>query len=433
MHLVYLIAIEDVVRSPLIRGQVIALLRAMAGRPDMRITLVALYPVANWLRFRRAARLLRRELKDAGIALHILPILFLTRLFYIPRRWLPLYLIQAWIAAVWIHFVLRPAVIHCRSYPAALVGRWVKRWSGCPLVFDARALYPEEGVSRIESGKTRLLGEGDFAVWKRLEARLIAVADAVATVSPPMAEILAGQYPDVAGRLLVAPACTPVPALAELAAWQSAARQKLGLGDRPTAVYVGGWVDQDALSGLFRALRDALPAAPWHFLLFISVPNPQEVAAHLQRDLGPDVACTARAVAPAEVIPLLAGADLAVLPVWRPVRSLADARYALVARTILSVKFTEYLAAGLPVIVSRWAGAAADIVRAHDLGIVYDEASAEELAAWLARWQAARDEFRVRAWTYAREHFALEAVAAQYEELYWRKLTLLPQSHQDTK
>ncbi|MEJ5198232.1 MAG: glycosyltransferase family 4 protein [Anaerolineae bacterium] len=421
MHLVYLIAIEDIVRSPLIRSQVIALLKALAARPRMRITLVALYPIANRLRFRREVGSLRCELADAGIALHVLPLLFLTRLFYIPRRWLPLYLIQAWIVAVWIRFALRPAVIHCRSYPAALIGHWVKRWSGCRLVFDARALYPEEGVSRIESGKTRLLDEADFALWKRLEARLLAAADAVAAVSQPMADILAGQYPDIADRLFVAPACTAVPTRADLAAWRPGARQELDLGDRPTAVYVGGWVDRGALSDLFRALRDALPSARWQFLLLISVSDPQGVAAYLQRELGPDVVCSALAVPPGEVIRLLAGADLAVLPVWRPVRSVADARYEQVARTILSVKFTEYLAAGLPVIVSRWAGAAADIVREHDLGIVYDEASPEELAAWLARWQMARGDFSARAWSYAREHFALEAVAARYEEIYRRK------------
>jgi len=422
MHVVYLIAIEDVVRSPLIRSQVIALLKVMAARSGRRITLVALYPIANWLRFRREIRLLRRELAEAGIALHVLPILFLTRLFYIPRRWLPLYLAQAWVAAVWIRFALRPSLVHCRSYPAALIGRWIRRWSGCPLVFDARALYPEEGASRIESGKTRLLDEQDFALWKRLEGRLIASADAVAAVSQGMAGILTDQYADVADRLFVAPACTSVPPFAGLSAWRSACRGELGLGDRLTAVYVGGWVDRQALSSLFRALRDAMPAAAWHFLLLVSVADPQGLAAWLQGELGPAVACTARAAPQGEVIRLLAGADLAVLPVWRPVGAGADDRYEKVARTILSVKFTEYLAAGLPVIVSRWAGAAAEIVRAHDLGIVYDEASPQELAAWLARWQATRADFSTRAWQYARDHFAVDAVAARYGEVYRRLL-----------
>lgn len=423
MHIVYLIAIEDLVRSPLIRSQVIALLKAMvADRPGDHISLVVLYPIANRLRFRAALRSLRAELAAAGIRLHLLPILFLTRFFYIPRAWLPLYLVQAWLAALWIRLRLRPGLMHCRSYPAAIVGRWVKRWSGCPLVFDARALYPEEGISRRESGKTVLLDEQDFVCWKRIEARLIAAADAVAAVSQPMVDILAAQYPDAASRFLVAPPCTPVPTFAELPAAAPAWPPEQTGGRWLTAVYAGGWVAREALREVFGALRAALPAAPWHFLLLVAVPEPQALADWLRRELGPGVACTALAVPQAEMLHHLAGADLAVLPIWQPPRAEADERDRLVARTILSVKFTEYLAAGLPVIVSRRAGAAAAIVRGHDLGVVYDEASPAELAAWLARWQAARADYRRRAWQYAAEHFDLVALARQYLALYDRLL-----------
>jgi hypothetical protein len=53
---------------------------------------------------------------------------------------------------------------------------------------------------------------------------------------------------------------------------------------------------------------------------------------------------------------------------------------------------------------------------------VYDEASPQELAAWLARWQGARADFSARAWQYARDHFAVDAVAARYGEVYRRLL-----------
>ena len=99
----------------------------------------------------------------------------------------------------------------------------------------------------------------------------------------------------------------------------------------------------------------------------------------------PGVGCTVLAARPADVVRYLAGADLAVQPVGVTAQAMQDERFLLQARTMLSVKFTEYLAAGLPVIISRWAGAAAQIVRHHDLGMVYDEASPEERKAWLAR------------------------------------------------
>lgn len=419
MRIVYLIAIEDIIRSPLIRSQVIALLKVMAARqPGYRFTLVALYPLANWLRFRTELAPLRAELADAGIRLQVLPIVFLTRLFYIPRAWLPLYRIQAFLAALWIWLSLRPTLIHCRSYPAAWIGRWVKRLCAARLVFDARALYPEEGITRRESGKTRLLDEADFDIWKRIEAQLIAAADQVVAVSRPMAALLSAEYPTVTPRLAVAPTCTAVPTRAELNAWRAEARRQLGLQDQLTVAYVGGWFDRAATIGLFRALRAALPAAPWYFLLLVAVPNPAELADLVRRELGPDTACMALNVPQRQVIRQLAAADLAALPIWQVVEHEDDPRHDRVVRTILSVKFAEYLAAGLPVLTSQRAGAAADIVTEHDLGIVYDRASATELAAWLARWQANPADFGNRAWRYAAEHFDLNSVAERYLGMY---------------
>ncbi len=423
MHIVYLTAIEDIVRSPLIRSQVIAVLKAMAARrPGYRFTLVALYPLANWLRFRAELVPLRAELADAGIALHVLPILFLTRYFYIPQAWLPLYWLQAFLAAAWVRIRLRPATIHCRSYPAALVGRWVKRLCGARLIFDARALYPEEGITRRESGKTLLLNEADFAAWKLIEAELIASADAIVAVSQPMADLLAAEYPAAAARLSVASTCTATPTRAELEAWRGDVRRQLGLDDQLTLTYVGGWFDRDSTIGLFRVLCEALPAAPWHFLLLVTAPDPQALADLVRRDLGPDTACTAIHVPQREVVRYLAGADLAALPIWKAVRAEADERHSRVERTILSVKFAEYLAAGLPVLTSRRAGAAADIVRDQDLGFVYDEASREQLVTWLSRWQEARADFSARAWRYAHEYFDLDSLARRYLDLYARLL-----------
>jgi len=75
----------------------------------------------------------------------------------------------------------------------------------------------------------------------------------------------------------------------------------------------------------------------------------------------------------------------------------------------------------LPVLVSRWHGAAAGIVRSQDLGLVYDESTDDEMAAWLGRWQGGRAGFRQRALTYARAEFSIDVVADLYRGIY-RKL-----------
>ncbi|PKO22876.1 MAG: hypothetical protein CVU38_07170 [Chloroflexi bacterium HGW-Chloroflexi-1] len=427
---VYLVAIEDIAQSPLIRGQVIALLKAMAAQgAPCPLALVALYPMLNWWRHRGRLVTLRAELAESGIAFHAWPIAFLTRYFYMPRPWLALYRIQAWLAALTITASLRPVIIHCRSYPATLVGALVKRLIGARLVFDTRALYPEEGATLAEGGKSVLLDPTAFRVWKQIEAGLCREADATTVVSRPSAVILAEQYPDIVNRLIVAPTCTPVPSVEQLDVWRNETRLKLGLTNKLVVAYAASWFEPQPTLGLFRQLLEACPQANWHFLLLVSSRAQgqhqsafESFTALVPRELGPHTGCTVIAAAQTTVLQYLAGADLGAQPVGASERSQADPRYVLAAKTRLSVKFTEYLAAGLPVLTSRWAGAAADIVREHDLGVVYDEASDAQLAAWLSRWQEARADFSARAWQYAHEHFALDSLARRYLNLYTRLL-----------
>jgi glycosyltransferase involved in cell wall biosynthesis len=246
-----------------------------------------------------------------------------------------------------------------------------------------------------------------------------------------MADILAEQYPAARDRLFVAPTCTPVPSQADLSAWRSQTRTELALGHRLTAAYAGSWLDPAALIALFRQLQAAARGNPsagdWHLLLLVSSRSGEadatqgQIAETLRAAL-PEVGCTVIAARPADVVRTLAGADLALQPVSVTAQAVQDERFLLQARTMLSVKFTEYLAAGLPVVVSRWAGAAAQIVRQHDLGVIYDESSPTQFSAWLARWTDARADFRARAWRYAHGQFALDALAQRYRELYGRLL-----------
>jgi glycosyltransferase involved in cell wall biosynthesis len=295
------------------------------------------------------------------------------------------------------------------------------------MIFDTRALYPEEGATRRDGGQSILLSSSSFQAWKQIESSLIGSADVTVVVSEPSAGILAAQHPQARQRIAVFPTCTAVAPRQTLDNWRSQTRAALGLEGRLVVAYAGSWFAPEAAIELFRRLVRARPKAPWHFLLLVSSRaaglqsrTNDDLSAGVRRGIGPEVGCTALSLPQAEVARYLAGADLAAQPVGAPDSARTDLRYLRVAQTALSVKFTEYLACGLPVFVSQWHGAAAAIAQAHDIGVVYDQAADTEIGAWLARWEQQRHEFRARTWSFARDHFSLEVVTKQYLDTYRR-------------
>lgn len=414
----YLLAIEDVLRSPLIQAQVFPLLQHLAATGDVNPRLVSLYPAMNWWHFRSTRQQLAQDLARVGVDTDILPLAFLTRHFHIPRRLLPWYKWQVSLASLWLTNHYHPALIHARSYPAALAGFYLKQRSDARLLFDTRSLYVEEGAVVTEGGKRTMFGLDDVAAWKEEEACLMAAADAITVVSAPMVDILAARYPRAASKIHLVPIATPVPPLETLHRWRTETRRKLGIDEDAWVItYVGSWFEPELTLPVIERLVKGRPDARWELLLLVAN-TPANLSDILTERLGTMLPFHHLHLPHEKIFSHLAAADLAVLPQ-------ADAEYSsqpayeLRARSVLSIKFTEYLACGLPVLVSRhWAGAAADIVAENELGLVYDGLSCEEMATWLHRWQQQRLDFHYRAWAYASRHFAQDVVFYRYRQLY---------------
>jgi len=422
--LCYLTAIEDVVRSPLVHSQVVDLLFALAeAQPQWQWRWAALYPLPNYLRFHRRLTDLRRRLAAADIVFTPLPLLHLTRHFYIPRRWLPGFQAQARLAGRWLAGAIRPDLIHCRSYPAALVGVQLARRSHARLLFDARSLYPEEGVVAAEQQRAALFDAAAFRRWKTLETALLEAADLTTAVSAAMRDLLIAEHPQLRQRIITAPISTLVPAAGDLQAWRAATRSRLGIPDDVVVVaYVGSWFQPERVLPLLQRLARLLPEQNWHSLLLVSASQlagngaPYALANQIATETAGRMACTALSVPHNQVYAHLAAADLALIPQGSP---LPDAIAARRIQSTLSIKFTEYLACGLPVLASNyWAGAAADLVAKERLGILYDQVDDDVLRAWLQQYLAAPQGLRQHCHQFAAAHFALPAVAAHYLTLY---------------
>jgi glycosyltransferase involved in cell wall biosynthesis len=112
-----------------------------------------------------------------------------------------------------------------------------------------------------------------------------------------------------------------------------------------------------------------------------------------------------RCIAHGEIPPYLALADLGLL-----------LRYpSPVNRVASPVKFAEYLACGVPVLVSRGVGDCAEVVRKERVGYVLDDAFAPARAA--AEIRANRAALRARCRATAQRYFDWERHAPSYAAL----------------
>jgi glycosyltransferase involved in cell wall biosynthesis len=131
---------------------------------------------------------------------------------YVPYRMSPPYVGQAWTqldmraAARRIVRSEGVRVVHCRSFPPALIGWELKRRFGVKFIFDFRDFYADGGIAKAR-GLKKALSHG----LKRLEGPLIRAAAKVVCLTEKAASVLGEWYladdPKAAGRFQVVPCC----------------------------------------------------------------------------------------------------------------------------------------------------------------------------------------------------------------------------------
>lgn len=248
-------------------------------------------------------------------------------------------------------FQLPSSTLVCRGYVPGLVGWWLNRLFRVRYIFDPRSLYVHEHVG------TGSIKEGTAIqrYWLWAERRILCRAVRTMCVSKGMVNYYEGLHIRRNGPIVILPcfAVAPEPSSEEE---KARIRQRLGYADNDLVIVYngslnGGWNNIKMYSEFFRAA-----GARGVKVLIISQDAPrlnQSDLAHLSfvRIIG------GQAVQPDEVTAMLSAADYGVVlmgkvPDWE---------------TRLSVKFAEYTSCGLPVIVGKYVGEAARLVRANDL------------------------------------------------------------------
>ncbi len=287
----------------------------------------------------------------------------------------------------------RPQLVHVRSYVPALIALWSRRFTGGRLVFDIRGFWVDE---RVEGGiwpQTKLGFRLLYRIAKRYERRFFSVADAVVTLThasvPQIREWTGGR----AVPVWVIPTCTELDRFA-------ATMPREGRAQLSWCGSIGTWYRFDLAVALARELD-------WELGV---ITRQSELAREMLHGVSASVASLPPSAVPAAMHAGDVGLSLCV----------ASGSKQASAPT----RFAEYLAAGMPVIVSPGVGDLESIVEEHRVGVVLRGESDEALSAAAAATRSLLEdpELPARCREVARALFDVDVGARRYGELYQRLL-----------
>jgi glycosyltransferase involved in cell wall biosynthesis len=249
--------------------------------------------------------------------------------------------------------------VHARSHVAGVMSWIAKRVTGAKLIFDVRGLMAEEYVSAGVWKPDSLLPR----FVKRIERRLISVADAVVVLTHAAKRLFLRSYPrELADKpFVVIPCCVD---MRDMTPPVSTRRTR---GDaRLNLVYVGklrGWYWTEALLDFVQAAH--AQASQIHLQVWTQ--DETETFWHEVRTRGLQECVSVGTVAPHDLLAALENADA----------GLSFRREALSNIACSPTKVGEYLAAGLPVITNAGIGDVDELLRGSSpesaVGIVVEE------------------------------------------------------------
>jgi glycosyltransferase involved in cell wall biosynthesis len=360
----------DGIAEPLGRSQVLAYLRRLAGRHQ--ITLISFEKTSP-------SDALRRELATLGVDWRPLryhrrpPVLATAIDVFAGRRALTSAAREG-----------EPAILHVRSYVPALIALLARPRTGGKLLFDIRGFWADE---RVEGGLWRA-GGLLYRIAKRCERWFFAEADAVVTLteaSVPQIRTWTGAPVDV------------IPTCVELEHFTGRTPRP----DGPHAVWCG------SIGTWYRF--DLAPAVAAALSLPLTVITRQKELAREQ--LG-DFRAEVYSAAPEAIPATLFEGDIGLCLIVSSFSKIASA----------PTRFAEYLAAGMPVLVTPGVGDLEQLVEGTGVGVVLrgeDRRSVRAAAdAMLALTRDPGTSERCR--QVARERLDVESGSARYAAIYGR-------------
>lgn len=386
----------DGMLEPLGQSQVLAYLELLAV--GQRIHLISFEKPADLADRQRLARL-RARIAAAGIVWH--PLTYHKR---------PSALATAWDIAAgialggWLVLRHRLAIVHARSYVAAVMALAIKRLCGARFVFDMRGFWADE---RVDGGLWPRGGRM-YRIAKGFERRFLLGADHVVSLTQAAVREMR-RFDYLAARQ---PPFSVIPTCADLARFcpPTPAPQRDGF----VLGYVGSagtWYLFDQVAVVFARLHQRRPQAR---LLVVNRGEHDFIRAALRRAGVADAAVELTAAEHAEVPALL----------WRMDAGIFFIRQAFSKQASAPTKLAEFLGCGIPCLANAGVGDMAQMLRDERVGVAVEDFTAAALDAGLASLLdlCADPATAARCRAAAQRHFSLDEGVARYRAV-WGSLT----------
>ena len=339
-------------------SQAIGLLKKITrGWGAGRVIVIVFLPLINCLGDRKEIQRVRRAMSQEGVGLVTVPTPFaFTRYSHIRWFLLPLFLLVTIPALLFLTHKYDIGLLHSRAYPATFAALVIKMLRGKKVIFDPRSPFPEENVTASNWSRNSLT----YKMWKRLEAWFLQEADCTIAISKPFKRYLLDIYPEA--KVEEIPNNVDTEGFTFNREERPRIRKNHNWSEKWVIVYsgsIGGWNNPSVYAEYILRLRQLEQP---HLFLFL-IPRNRRAVRRLQvalqrKGVSPEEYAILHA-APEEVPRFLSAADIGL-----QVMGTSDPR--------TGVKFVEYLAMGLPVIVNSKVEGAAEYVSRFDLGLVLD-------------------------------------------------------------
>ena len=401
-RVLYLISRENILQPGVLKSQVIDLAGHIKkeGR-GTDVFILNLPSLHSFFKYFRNYRDIKDYAHNLNIRLLIIPILPVGRSI-MPVWAIPFFLIQTLPATLFFVVKYRINIINARGYLSALVSYFIKKTGlNIRVVFENHGPYLLEGITHNRWQES----DSDYNFWVKLEKHLFDKSDYIVARSQGLLDHTQKISPLTPS--LVIPCSVNEKLFAPSVRNRVRKREELGLKEHFVVVYagsLGSFHSPDFLAETYSLIRKKLPDP---YFLIVTHSDPEDLILNLEK----------KGIGQSEFKVIQNPSNLG------EIISVGDAALHVysdlpVTPYVLAVKFAEYSAAGLPVIVTKNLTSITNVVDESQCGVIVDTFDPKDIQVKMQKLVKERETFKKNALKLAREYFSVRVCAKKYLEIY---------------